>query len=414
MSANSSAAPAKPRNLTKRMVDALKPGEMVWDGIVLGFGARCRSEGRLFYVKYRAGKGRRARQRWYKIGRHGSVTVEEARAEARRILGDVAHGKDPAALRDAAKIATTVDAFADRYLAEHAEARKKPSSVRMDRQNLARHIRPALGRLTLVSVTRADIAKFVHDRRKTPGAANRCLALLSKMFNLAEAWGVRPDGSNPCRHVERFPAKPRDRFLSQDELGRLGAALAEHEKTGGPAVYLAALVRLLIFTGARLGEIRTARWEWIDLRMGELRLPDSKTGAKTVHLPAPAIAVLTALPRIDGNPHVIAGIGTEPLKHVWQPWWAVRAKALLPDLRLHDLRHSFASIGAAAGLSLRMIGGLLGHAHASTTQRYAHLAADPLKSAADRISSAIEAALASKPGGEVVELQDRGQRRVDG
>jgi integrase len=387
-------------------VDALAPGAMAWDGLVRGFGARCRASGRFFFVKYRAGKGRGAPQHWYTIGRHGSPwTVETARDEAKRVLGAVAHGKDPAAERAEAKGAVTLDACADRYLAEHAEPKKKPSSVVADRLNLKVHIRPALGRKRMTAVTRADVAKLMHDMRATPVAANRCFALLSTMMNLAEAWGLRLDGSNPCRHVEKFPERKRERFLSIAELGKLGAALDAAEAKGGSAVYLAALVRLLIFTGARLGEIRTARWEWIDQETGDLRLPDSKTGAKVVHLPAPALAVLAQLPRVEGNPHVIAGAGKAPIAVTFGFWAGVREAAGLADVRLHDLRHSFASVGASSGLGLPIIGKLLGHEHASTTQRYSHIASDPLKAAANRIGSVIDAAMSRKTPGQVVRMQ---------
>jgi integrase len=303
----------------------------------------------------------------------------------------------------------TLDAFADRYLAEHAEPKKKPSSVVADRLNLKVHIRPALGKKRITAVTRADVAKFIHDMRATPVAANRCFALLSKMMSLAEAWGVRPDGSNPCRHVEKFPESKRERFLSIAELGKLGAALEAAQARGRSAVYLAALVRLLIFTGARLGEIRTARWDWIDQETGDLRLPDSKTGAKVVHLPAPALAVLAQLPRVEGNPHVIAGAGKAPIAETFGFWAGVREAAGLADVRLHDLRHSFASVGASSGLGLPIIGKLLGHAHASTTQRYSHIASDPAKAAANQIGSVIDAAMSGREPAAVVPLRGRGK-----
>jgi integrase len=386
------------RPLTKRTVDALQPGATAWDAAVRGFGVRRQAgEDRTFYVKFRVGRGRSARQRWYKIGVHGSPwTVETARTEAKRVLGDVARGLDPAATRDEAKAAITLEAFASRYLAEHAEPRKKASSIEMDRLNLRVHVLPALGKHLLANITRADVAKFMHDMRGTPGAANRCCALLSKMMNLAEKWGARPDGTNPCRHVEKYPEHKRKRFLSPAELAALGAALEALDTGTGVARYFVALVRLLIFTGSRLDEIRTARWEWFDENDGVLRLPDSKTGAKSIMIPAPALAVLAELPRVDGNPYIIAGIGAKPLVNAWAHWSELREKAGLTDVRMHDLRHTFASTGAASNMSLSILGALLGHSRAETTQRYAHLATDPLKAAADRIGSALEAAMNSK------------------
>jgi integrase len=357
---------------------------------------------RVVHGKYRTRDGR---QRWFTIGRHGSPwTPELARREAQRLLGAVANGEDPAAAKQETRGAATFAAFAERYLADHAIAKKKASSIRMDRINLAKHILASLGRRTLNEISRADIARLHSGMRQTPGAANRCLALLSKMMNLAEGWGLRPDGSNPCRHIQKYSEHSRKRYLSTEELLRLGAACTEAEREELP--YFAALVRLLIFTGARLSEIQKARWDAIDFGTGSLRLADSKTGAKTVILPAPALELLAHLPRVDGNPHVIPGEGGRYLVNVWKPWNRLRTLAKLPDIRLHDLRHSFASVGAASGMSLNIIGGLLGHTQAQTTKRYAHLATDPLKAAANQIADTIAAAMRGNAA-QVVPIRQR-------
>jgi integrase len=210
---------------------------------------------------------------------------------------------------------------------------------------------------------------------------------------LAERWGERPDGSNPCRHVERYPEKKRERFLSADELARLGDALAAYDGSR----YAAAAIKLLVFTGARLGEILGLRWEWVDFARGEARLPDSKTGAKTLHLPPPALEVLAELPRVEGNPYVVVGgrPGTA-LVNLEKPWRDIRSKAGLENVRIHDLRHSFASIAASGGMGLPIIGKMLGHTQAQTTQRYAHLASDPVKAAAATVAAKITAAMSGK------------------
>jgi integrase len=247
------------------------------------------------------------------------------------------------------------------------------------------------------------MVRLHQSMRDTPGAANRCLALLSKMMNLAEQWGERPDGSNPCRHVEKYRESKRDRFLSVAELARLGAA-CKQDGAIGPSFL--ALVRLLIFTGARLSEIQKAQWDWVDFESSVLRLPDSKTGAKTIMLPAPALDVLARIDRVNGNPYIIAGEGNRYLVNVWKQWATLRELAELKDIRLHDLRHSFASIGAAGGMSLNIIGGLLGHRQTQTTSRYAHLANDPLKAAANQIAGTIAATMDPKYlRGEVVPLK---------
>ena len=242
--------------------------------------------------------------------------------------------------------------------------------------------------------------------------ANRVHALLSKMFELAEDWKYRPAGSNPCRGAKRFAEHKVERFLSAEELSHLGAALnaakegrlvvevdapitvPEKRKRGGQRrigprsenPYAVAAIQLLLLTGCRLGEILELRWSHVDFERRLLLLPDSKTGAKTVYLSAPALRVLSDIERAEGNPHVFLGKRrSEPLRSIRKPWENLCKAARLENLRLHDLRHSFASVGAASGLSLPMIGALLGHSQPNTTARYAHLAASPLHQAADEI-----------------------------
>jgi integrase len=392
--------------LTKTTVETLAPGQIIWDdgrGSVTGFGARRQKGAAVSYlIKYRTRDGR---QRWQTIGRHGSPwTVEEARKQALQILAAVKKGDDPAGAKAAAKAAPTVKDLAERFLSEHAMAKRKASTAREYRRLIENVIVPALGSRKVGDVTRAEIQRVHQGRRATPTEANRALGLLSTMFTFAERLGERPDGSNPCRHVERFPQRRRERFLSVEELGRLGDALADHK--GSP--YAVAAIRLLVFTGARLGEVLGLQWQWIDFERGEARLPDSKTGAKTLHLPPPALEVLRDLPRLDGVPHVLgAKRGTT---FVEAPWRRIRVAAGLADVRLHDLRHSFASVAAASGMGLPIIGKMLGQTQAQTTQRYAHLASDPVKEAAatvaDRIAAAMKGDKAER--GRVVPLRSQG------
>lgn len=386
--------------LTKRRVDAAKPGETIWDGEIPGFGLRVWPAGARSYVlKYRRG----AVQRWLTIGRHGAPwTPETARVEAKKLLGRVASNEDPAAERADLRNAETVEAFAETYLANYARARKKPSSAGEDERNLKNHIIPALGSLRVRDVTRAEIARFHQSMRETPYAANRCRALLSHMFKMAERWGVRPDNSNPCAHVEKYKEKGRERFLSPEELARLGKALADADAKG-ESPYVTAAIRLLLFTGARLNEILSLEWAQVDLEAKLLRLPDSKTGAKTIALPAPAVETLAKLPKQESNPHVICGARTGArLINLQKPWRRIRAAAKLEDVRLHDLRHSFASVAVAGGMSLPLIGSLLGHSQPQTTARYAHLADDPRLAAADAVAKSIEASLLGAKGKVVV------------
>jgi integrase len=218
------------------------------------------------------------------------------------------------------------------------------------------------------------------------------------MMNLAEAWGLRVDGSNPVRHVAKYHEDKRERYLTRQELQRLGAVLADAQDRSIENPFVIAAIGLLVLTGARLSEILTLRWDHVDLENQVLRLPDSKTGAKLIYLNAAAIKLLRGMPRMQANPYVIAG--KKPgarLINLQKPWRRIRARASLPDVRIHDLRHSFASIAAGAGMSLPMIGKLLGHTQPATTARYAHLAADPLRAAADVIGGEISTMMSERP-----------------
>jgi integrase len=394
--------------ITKRAVDALKLVDgaetTLWDSELKGFGIRMqRGGGKSYILHYRAGTGRGAPLRKLTIGRHGSPwTPEAARREATRLLGMIEDGADPAADKIDRKGAPTMAELAERFLAEHADSKRKGSTAAEYRRLLDKIILPALDKRKVADVTRADVAKLHHANRDAPYQANRVLAVLSKMFNLAERWGLRQDGSNPCRHVEKFGERKRERMLSPVELAQLGDALAAY--SGSP--YAVAAVKLLIFTGARLGEVLALRWEWIDFERGEARLPDSKTGAKTLHLPPPALTVLAALPRLDGNPHVIAGQKAgAAMVNLEKPWRAIRDAAGLDDVRLHDLRHAFASVAASSGMGLPIIGKMLGHTQAATTARYAHLASDPVKAAAATVAGKIADAMGGRDSAMVVRLR---------
>ena len=380
--------------ITKRSVEAISPGSrdiFLWDTELRGFGCKITPKGSRIYI-FQYWKNRRARR--YTIGRHGEgFTPDEARREALRLKSDVARGNDPAESKAAYRSVPTLAEFAQRYLTEHAFAKKKPLSASADEVNLRKHIIPSLGTFRMVDITRADIARFHHGLLSKPGAANRCLALLSKMLNLAERWGLRPDGTNPVRHIERYPERKFERYLSGDELNRLGQVLREAE-TEGEHPSVVAAIRLLALTGCRRGEIMTLKWENVDFDRRCLRLSDSKTGPKIVPLGSAAIKLLEEFPRSGSNPYVLPGkkkdhhyVGLE------KAWRRLRKRAELSDVRLHDLRHSFASTAASMGESLIFIGSLLGHTDTSTTARYTHLSTQPLHRAAERISEQIAAAL---------------------
>ena len=373
--------------ITKRTVDALVGQErerVVWDDDLKGFGVRVHPSGRRVYIVKTRYRGRVIKMT---IGPHGAVTPSYARVRAAEIITDARAGKNPVG-RNAD--APTMIALGKRFLKEYVATHCKPSTAEEYRRSVKLFIDPRIGRYRVPDIQRSDIAALHHDMRDTPYQANRTLGVLSKMFNLAELWDLRPDGTNPCRHVKRFREEKRERFLSDIEYQRLGAALKEIEVDGSETASAIAAVRLLMLTGCRLSEIQKLLWEHVDLGAGELRLPDTKTGAKVVYLGDPAIAVLERIDRRDGNPWVIAGRKPEShLTDLQHPWRRIRARADLDDVRIHDLRHSFASGGLLVGEGLPMIGKLLGHTQVQTTARYAHLASDPVKSAANRIASRI-------------------------
>jgi len=362
-------------------------------------------------VQYRLG-GRKGRTRRVTIGQHGHVTPNFARDEAKRLLGAIATGRDPAAERDKAKADKSVAAVFDQFLDEHVRPKLKASTAEGYQRVARLYVLPSLGRYPIGEVKRTDIARLHHEMRSKPYQANSTLAMLSKFFGWAEKHGLRPDGSNPCRHVEKYPEERRERFLSQAEFGRLGEALreAELEKTCSP--WIIAAIRLLALTGARRNEILTLRWEHVSNEHQRLLLRDSKTGRKGIPLNPPALAVLHDIPRLENNPYVICGQKAgRHLVNLEKPWRRIRAAAKLDDVRLHDFRHSFASVGASGGQSLVIIGKMLGHSQPATTARYAHLADDPVKAASDAVGRHIAAAMDSGTSGEVVAFAKSGGAR---
>ena len=384
--------------ITKRTVEALSGQErerVVWDDDLKGFGVRVHPTGRKVYIVKTRYRGKPVK---VTIGPHGAVTPAGARTSAADIITGARAGRDPAGWNGRKDRAPTMRELGRRFLKEYVPSHCKPSTAEEYRRSVELFINPRIGKLRVPDVQRNHIATLHHGLRETPYQANRTLGVLSKIFNLAEVWNLRPDGSNPCRHVKRFREEKRERFLSDEEYRRLGDTLDEAEREGSETPAAIAAFRLLMLTGCRLSEIQKLRWEHVDLEAGELRLPDSKSGAKIVHLGAPAVAVLRGIDREDGSLWVI--VGRKPGGHLTDlqhPWRRIRSRAGLDDVRIHDLRHSFASGGLLVGEGLPMIGKLLGHTQVQTTARYAHLANDPVKAAADRIASRI-AGLAGHSG----------------
>ncbi len=368
-------------------------------------------------MRYRPrGLGAGAPKRFVVIGRHGPLTPDEARARARTLLGAVAAGRDPAKEQVRAAEGISVAKLVEAFVEQHVRAKRKAGTAKGYAALLNAHVVPRLGKRAAESITPADVAQLHGAMRARPYQANRLLAIIGSMYGFAAKHGLVARGTNPALGLERYRESARERYLTTEELKRLGETLRLAETTGlpwkaesgkpeskhlpaaearrtllSPEVVLA--FRLLLFTGARLREILHLQWQHVDIERGMIFLPDSKTGRKTLVLSALAVALLRAAGR-SGRYVVPGALPDTPRADLKKPWLAIQRHAGLEGVRLHDLRHTFASIGAGASLGLPVVGKLLGHSQPATTARYAHLDADPLRRATDLIGTQLAAALA--------------------
>ena len=384
------------RTISKRTVEGLSVDDkdaVFWDGELPGFGVRVYPSGSTVYVVQTRAKGK---SKWVTLGRHGVISADQARRKAAETIARIKSGEDPG-VKPASTV--TVADVATRYLIEHVPLHCKPGTAKMYRSVVTRFILPAYGHLAVEEVDREHIGDLHYELREIPYQANRVLEIGTKLFNLAELWKVRT-GGNPCKFVRKYREKNREWFLTDKVFRRLGGVLNEMEAESTLSVYPAAAFRLLMLTGCRRNDIVTLKWEHVDLEGGELRLPDSKTGARMVALSPAAARVLAKLTRIEGNRWVIPGF--KPNRHLadLNPYWErVRERAKLQDVRIHDIRHSFASRALALGESLSMIGKLLGLNKIDTTSRYAHVARDSIKASSACVANSIGVdVLTSRPG----------------
>ena len=381
------------RTLSSRTIERLsvEKDTVFWDRELTGFGVRVYPTGGKVYVVQARGPDGPKR---VTVGRHGVLNAEQARQRAALIIARVKAGESPAPEPLAAKRTTgpTLGALAERFLEEYAEVRYKPGTLAWTRSAVRRHIVPELGKLPVTAVERAQVLALHHRLHPTPSIANAVLRTLSLMYRLAADWGLVPEGCNPCRTITKYPQRGRERFLTDEEFTRLGQVLDEAETQRGASAPAVAAIRLLMLTGCRKSEILTLRWEHVALDAAELRLQDSKTGARVISLPPMAVELLAGHPREPDSPWVIPGRhpGTH-LRDLADAWKVIRTRAGLIDVRIHDLRHSFASRALALGESLPMIGKLLGHSQVETTARYAHLARDSVHGSATRIAESLAA-----------------------
>ena len=383
--------------LTKRYVENLKP-ELektltFWDSEIKGFGVVVLPSGRCTYViQYR--NAERIKKR-LKLGVHGSITTEEARELAKKHLASVAHGKDPVEDKRIIKTLPTFKELANDYLQRYSQ-QKRPKSFQEDQRLLLTILIPAFGPSKVISINRWDIENLHRHHKKTPYQANRLLALLSKMFSLAISWGWRSD--NPVQGVPRYQEHKRDHWLKDEELQRLWVCLDQY-----PHHITSYVLKFLILTGARKGEALNATWDQFDLEKGIWTKPSHLTKQKKQeYLPLSektleVLATLKALNTQD-SPYLFPGqVAGFPLKEIKTFWKTILKKANLERIRIHDLRHTYASHLVSSGLSLSIVGKLLGHTQASTTQRYAHLADEPLRHATGLFSDKLGTLVLADP-----------------
>lgn len=385
------------------MVDKAEAKEkeyVLWDDDLRGFGLRVYPNGRKTYIVKDRVNGK---QVLVTIGPHGPVTPDGARTQALGVLTETKNGRDPTKNKKANRSSPTMKAFGEYFLQEYAATHLKPSTQGEYRRSVELFINPKLGSRKVTDIEPTDISDLHHSLRNTPYQANRTLGVLSIMFNQAEVLKIRPERSNPCYLIKKYTEKKRERFLSPTEYKALGQTLEIVEQKGTESKSAINAIRLLALTGCRLSEIMTLKWNYVDFEQMEFRLPDSKTGAKTIHFGKAVVDILRSIERIEGNPWVITGKkeGTR-LTDLQHPWRRIRDAAQLDDVRLHDLRHSFASGALAMGEGLPMIGKLLGHTQVQTTARYAHFAKDPIKAAAASVSNNIGVTFLGRPHGDAL------------
>jgi integrase len=377
------------QKLTKRFVESIKPHErdeqLIWDSELKGFGVRVFPTGRrTYFVQYRNQCGSTRRK---KIGVHGVITADLARDEAKKLLGDVAKGEDPSKDFQKSKLKPTFEELANEYLEIYAKTEKKPKSYKEDKRMLERIILKKWRGKKIEEITTYDVQHLHHELRETLYGANRVRSLLSTMFNLAIQWNWT--SVNPVEGVNKYQEQKRNRWLNDQEVQSLYEVLDSYHNQS-----VANAIRLLVLTGARKNEVLGAEWDQFDLERGVWTKPAHTTKEKKMeHLPlsTQVISLLNKMVAEATTPYLFPGkIPGKPLKDPKKAWNTIRKQAGLPGVRIHDIRHTHASHLVSSGLSLSIVGKLLGHTQASTTQRYAHLADEPLRQAAEFFGSKVE------------------------
>ena len=393
--------------LTEKRIRDLKPEpktRFIWDRQVANLGVRITSSGVKSYVLFFRVAGKK---RMSTIARCSELPLLAARARARADLAAVREGTDPVERKRAAKTAPTVAELIHQFIAVEAPARiargrmTERTRVEYARQSKA-YVLPAVGAMRVAEGKRGHIERMVAPL--LPVARNRCLALASRLFTMAETWEMRPAGANPCRKIERARETARDRVLSPDEMAELAGALNQAEAENPAAV---AAIRFLALTGLRVGEALAIRWEHVDLATGRLLMPETKSGRRWHDLPAPALQLLAGLPRL--GPWAFTSTGRAPTgyKAVHKVFRAACERAAIADARIHDLRRGAISAAAASGANVAVLQQLLGHRTPQMALRYARELQDPVQAAREAVAARMAAAMADEPGAEVIPLRGR-------
>lgn len=378
--------------LTKTAVDAATPKEREYelrDTTVPGFLLKVTPAGRkIFMLQYQTNAGVRRKPA---IGRFGALTVELARKIAQDWLAEVRQGKDPSEQKSAARAAPTVKQLCERFIEDYSKLHNKPSTVQGNEQNIKNHVLPRLGRMKVPDVTRADISALMTAMADRPIIANRTLACLGKMFNLAEVWGYRPDGSNPCRHVQKYTEKGSTRFITDDEMRKLYAYLDEADRNGLEHPFITLAIRLQFEFAARMSEVLALEWKWIDLDQRRVTWPDSKTGGMTKPLSEEAHRLLSTAPRFEDSPFVCPSI-FEPSKRMTgntyhHGWRRILERAGVPHVGTHGIRHRAATDIANSGVPLKVGMALTAHKTVAMFMRYIHNEDDPVRLAANLVAA---------------------------
>lgn len=378
--------------LTKTAVDAATFGTKDYelrDTVVPGFLLKVTpAGGKIFMLQYRTNAGNRRKPA---IGRFGELTVEQARSIAQDWLADVRRGKDPSAEKTAARAAPSVKELCTKFIEDYSRLKNRPGTVECYQGYIDRHIIPNLGALKVREVTRSDVSNLIIWMKKTPVTANRVLACLRKMFNMAEVWGFREDGTNPCRHVPQYPETGKTRLITDDEVARLFQYLDRTVAEGLEHPFLILAIRLQFAFAARMSEIISMKWEWVDLTNRRVVWPESKTGEISKPISEDVVVLLSKAPRLEGSPYVVPSVCRLGQPMCWtaysRGWTRVLKCAGIPHVGTHGIRHRATTEIANSGVPLKV--GMQLTAHKTVTQfmRYVHTEDELVRAAAETVAA---------------------------